>query len=327
MRASIRWPSGLVQELHDLPLNHRIWIEEGSQPSRVESFNLRTAEQRKITARGTQREFDAADAHTPTERAKPDAAIETWLLAPIAAPEFSQPDLAGQTRSLSAFRGMPVLLTFWNAESACCRDVIPILADLHARRTVIAGLHILAVNVVGSFEGESLRNYVQAKSPFPVLTGSDDLVSVYNIVYRYLFDRHRDLPLPASFLIDASGNIVKVYQGPIDPGHIEHDFLHIPRTLAERLAKALPFPGITEAADFSRNYLSYGSVFFQRGYFDQAATSFQRALEDDPESAEAYYGMGSVYLNQQKTAGSARQFRAGSQVARQLSRHAGQRLE
>ena len=30
VRASIRWPSGLVQELRDLPLNHRVWVEEGS---------------------------------------------------------------------------------------------------------------------------------------------------------------------------------------------------------------------------------------------------------------------------------------------------------
>ena len=38
VRASIRWPSGLVQEIRDLPLNHRIWVEEGSQPSRLEAF-------------------------------------------------------------------------------------------------------------------------------------------------------------------------------------------------------------------------------------------------------------------------------------------------
>ena len=38
VRASIRWPSGLVQELHDLPINHRIWVEEGSESTRVEPF-------------------------------------------------------------------------------------------------------------------------------------------------------------------------------------------------------------------------------------------------------------------------------------------------
>ena len=38
VRASIRWPSGLVQKLRDLPLNHRVWVEEGAEPSRIEAF-------------------------------------------------------------------------------------------------------------------------------------------------------------------------------------------------------------------------------------------------------------------------------------------------
>ena len=114
--------------------------------------------------------------------------------------------------------------------------------------------------------------------------------------------------LPTSFLINAKGEIVKVYQGPVNPEHVEHDFRHIPQTSAERLARALPFPGVTDTIEFGRNYLSYGSVFFQRGYMDQAEASFQIALRDDPPSAEALYGIGSVYLDQQKTPKPARCF-------------------
>jgi len=69
-----------------------------------------------------------------------------------------------------------------------------------------------------------------------------------------------------------------------------------------RLTLALPFPGTAETFTFGRNYLSYGSIYFQRGYFEQAATAFQSALRDDPLSAEACYGVGSAYLSQQKTA-------------------------
>jgi tetratricopeptide (TPR) repeat protein len=130
----------------------------------------------------------------------------------------------------------------------------------------------------------------------------EDVAAIYNILYRYLFDRHRDLALPTSFLISAKGEIVKVYQGPVDPGHVEQDFRQIPQTSAERLARALPFPGVTDTIEFGRNYLSYGSVFFQRGYLDQAKASFLIALRDDPSSAEALYGIGSVYLDQQKAA-------------------------
>ena len=63
-----------------------------------------------------------------------------------------------------------------------------------------------------------------------------------------------------------------------------------------------PFPSPTYTLDFGRNYLSYGALFFQRGYLDQAEASFQQALRDDPSSAEALYGIGSVYMNQNKNA-------------------------
>jgi tetratricopeptide (TPR) repeat protein len=132
------------------------------------------------------------------------------------------------------------------------------------------------------------------------LRGNDDIAAIYNIVYRQLFDRHRDLSLPISFLLDGNGSIVKVYQGPIVPDHVVADFQNIPQTDSQRLARALPFPSATYGLEFGRNYLSYGALFFQRGYLDQAEASFRQALRDDPSSAEAAYGIGSVYLNQTK---------------------------
>jgi len=92
-----------------------------------------------------------------------------------------------------------------------------------------------------------------------------------------------------------------VYQGPVDPERIAADYRHIPQTNAERLAKALPFPGEIDSLEFRRNYLNYGSVYFQRGYYDQAEASFRLALRDDPSSAEALYGLGSVYLKQERS--------------------------
>ena len=128
------------------------------------------------------------------------------------------------------------------------------------------------------------------------LDEASDAAAVYNILYRFLFDRHRDLPLPAAFLIDANGEIVKVYQGRIDSQHIAADARRIPRSAAERLAAALPFPSVSATYEFERNYLSYGAAYFQRGYFPEAGTFFRLALRNDPASAEALYGVGSVAL-------------------------------
>ena len=158
-------------------------------------------------------------------------------------------------------------------------------------------------------ENESLASFLQQRSfSVPILRGSDEVAAVYNILYRQLFDRHRDLTLPTSFLINGDGSIVKVYQGIIDPEHVNQDSRQIPQTDAERLARALPFPSTKYSLEFGRNHLSTGALFFQRGYLDQAAVAFQQALGDDPTSAEAVYGIGSVYLNQNKNAAAREMF-------------------
>ena len=103
VQASIRWPSGLVQSLRNLPINHRIWVEEGAEPLRMEAFKPRA----KIAVPPP---VEAEIETLPTK-------VESWLLAPVAAPDFSLPDLSGQVRKLSAMRGQAVLLNFWSMKS------------------------------------------------------------------------------------------------------------------------------------------------------------------------------------------------------------------
>ncbi len=294
IRASIQWPSGLVQELRDLPFNHRIWIEEGMQPSHIEPFNTGVRGLNKTAEKMT-----AGNATAPSSDPLPET-IETWLLAPVAAPEFSLPDLDGRPHTLNAYRGKPLLLNLWVTGSADCATDLTLFNQRHALWSE-QGLNVVTVNVDSAGGEKPAKLTHTGNFSFPILMASDDLAGIYNILYRYLFDRHRDLSLPTSFLIDGEGNIVKVYQGPINSQHLEWDFRHLPRTGAERVAAALPFQGVSNTVEFQRNYLNYGSVYFQRGYLDQAEASFRLAFRDDPSSAEALYGLGSVYLKQEKT--------------------------
>jgi tetratricopeptide (TPR) repeat protein len=291
VKASIRWPSGLLQELHNLPVNHRIWITEGAEQSKVESFLAG----HKL---GPAPSWGASG----TTRVELPSTIETWLLAPVSAPDFSLPDRDGKIHTLSSFRGKSALLNFWTTQSADWKEAIAVFDAVNAKWES-QGLRLLAVNVDEADEASQPRiPFPTPQLGFPILRGSSDVAAIYNIVYRYVFDRHRDLNLPTSFLINEAGDIVKIYQGVLNTKHVEEDFHNVPQSTADRLAKALPFRGVTDAADFGRNYLSFGSVFFQRGYYDEAGAAFERALRDDPESAEALYGIGSVQLNQQKTA-------------------------
>jgi tetratricopeptide (TPR) repeat protein len=293
VRASIRWPSGAVQELRDLPVNHRIWVEEGTAPSRMEPFMKESAK------------HDSPLAPSAQDVDPLPVKVETWLLAPVAAPDFSLSDLSRQVQTLSAARGKPALLHFWTTKSQDSRQDLEVFQKFHPG-WALKGLQLIAVNLDDP-EDASVQAFARHFT-FQILRGSEDVAAIYNILYRQLFDRHRDLSLPTSFLLDRAGDIVKVYQGRIVPEHVAEDCEHIPRTDAERSERALPFPSASSTLDFGRNYLSYGALFFQRGYLDQAEVAFQRALRDDPSSAEALYGIGSVYLNQNKNAAARQAF-------------------
>ena len=289
VRATVLWPSGLTQDLGDLPPNHRVWVEEGQPPSRLEPF----------------KPFSSPPPATPTEvSSSPEILprqVEAWLLVPIPAPAFSLSDLTGRTTTLSSYRGKPLLLYFWSASTADTEKDVKELEGLHTGAT---GQHpqVLAINV-DYLESEQASHLPPsyASYDFPILRGSPDVIAIYNLLFRRVFDRHRDMSVPISFLLDSAGSIVKIYQGPVSTENVNTDMQSIPRNDAERLSKALPFPGLTGAYEYGRNQFSLGFEFYDRGYFEEAAAFFQQALKDDPQSAEAFYGLGSAYLQSQKS--------------------------
>ena len=287
LQATIRWPSGLVQRLRNLPSNHRVWVEEGREALRIEPFSSSAAPLPNTSI-------------APAPELLPST-IESWLLVPVPAPEFSLPDQGGRVWTLAGLRGKSVLLHFWSTQSASCSAELEDFERAYAG-SLAQGLQLLPLNV------DSEPTTAQKRFSFPVLRSSEDVTGVYSVLYRYLFDRHRDLTLPTSFLIDPGGQIVKLYQGALDICRVQQDVRHIPANPAERSAKALPFPGVASNWDFQRNYLSFGSVYFQRGYYDQAQVFFELALRDNPSSAEALYGLGSVFLQQNKRAEARRSF-------------------
>ena len=313
VRASIIWPSGRVQELENLPVNHRVWVEEGSAQLRLEPF--KPGPKSRTSSAGSS--IPRAGRSHGTASEQPEflpVTVETWLLAPLSAPDFSLPDLAGQIETLAKYRGKALVLNFWAIESADCQEMMKAFRRFYPGWRS-RGLALLTINVDDSTQTDRVREFRREYGlPFPILRGSDDVLAIYNIVYRYAFDRHRDLSLPTSLLIDADGNIAKFYQGTFHADRVLEDFETIPHGPRERVARAVPFSGVTDTSEFPRNYLSYGSVFFARGYYDQAGSAFEHALADDPSSAEALYGLGSVYLEQGKTAKARESFEGATKL-------------
>ncbi len=282
IKATIRWPSGLEQTFVNLPANHRIEIHEGAADFAARPF-LTVPKQ-------------WAQAGSSVTGEKLPTTIATWLVDPVTAPDFSLPDLDGNLRDLRSFQGKFLLLSFWQlASSESCNQLRSL--DKSLSTLVAKGVQVVALNLDEASELRGVHAFAKKEGiRFPVLLASAEMAGIYNIVYRYLFDRHRDLPLPTTFLVDDLGNIVRVYQGSCTSEDVIRDLGEVPHTPAERLHRALPFPGTLHQDAFQRNAFTYGVAFFQRGFLEQAARSFQQVVAADPENADAYYNLGTLYL-------------------------------
>jgi Tfp pilus assembly protein PilF len=197
-----------------------------------------------------------------------------WLYQPFPAPAFTLRDAAGQERSLAAAAGHPALIYFSSPAVGSARTSLDALSKTGATVYAVAVPSDTAPEVVGT----------------------------YNVVHRYLFDRRENMPLPTAFLINAAGEIVKVYHGgdAIAPATlaaaIATDIASIePKDAAARLSRALPFPGVFATPPADRSYFQYGLELSEQGYDAPALAAFERVVKSDP-SAIAFYNLGTLDL-------------------------------
>jgi tetratricopeptide (TPR) repeat protein/peroxiredoxin len=284
IRATIRWPSGLAQHVDDLGANHRIQIEEGSSNFTAVPFASSPA--------------GYAQAGPPPAPELLPQAVNTWLIERLKAPEFTLPDAKQSPHALVSYKGRFVLLNFWSAAGAECLAQLRLI-EQGISALAAASLVPIAVHADSANDSSAARSLAEKERfSFPVLFASDDVAGIYNIIYRHLFDRRRDLPMPMCFLLDQEGMIVKAYQGTVSVDQVLTDLPSIPTTAAERMRKALPFEGHLEQDAFQRNDFTYGVAMFQHGYLDQAASSFQQVIATKADNADAYYNLGTLRLRQ-----------------------------
>ncbi len=119
------------------------------------------------------------------------------------APDFSLTTLDGETVSLAALRGKPVVLNFWATWCGPCQREMPVLQSAAQR---FAG----EVVILGVDEGE-MPNVVQ------------DFVSVYRVNFpvpldidQTVGDQYGVQGLPTTFFIDADGIIRHRWMGEMN---------------------------------------------------------------------------------------------------------------
>jgi len=281
VKVTVEWPSGLVQNVAGLSLNHRAWIEEGRDVVRSEAF--RTASLPTPAGRTNS---------LPNETVSPvDKGI--WLYQPFPAPDFKLRDLDGQEHSLTALAGRPAVLCFWATWAPPSRATIGELSRQRAALTA-AGASILTLAVDPPEDTAKVKAATQGLD-LPVMVAGAEVAGTYNVLHRYLFDRREDLTLPTVFLVSGKGEIVRIYRSLAAVAQIAQDVGKIEVPTAERLVRAVPFPGTFYSSLGDRSYFQYGLELSEQGFDTAALSTFEYVSKVDP-TAITFYNLGTLYI-------------------------------
>ena len=281
VKVTIVWPSGLVQDVSSLPVNHRAWIEEGRDDVRTEPF--RTASVPTTAARTTAALND------------PVSPVDTgiWLYKPFPAPDFRLRGLDGQEYSLSALAGRPVVVCFWATWAPPSLVAIRELSRQRAALTA-AGASILTLTVDAPEDIAKVKTATESLG-LPVIVADATVAGTYNVLHRYLFDRREDLNLPTALLVSTQGEIVKVYTSPTAVAQAAQDVAKIEVPPAERLVRAVPFAGTFYSSLGDRSYFQYGLELSEQGFDTAALAAFEYVAKVDP-SAITFFNLGTLYM-------------------------------
>jgi cytochrome c biogenesis protein CcmG/thiol:disulfide interchange protein DsbE len=125
------------------------------------------------------------------------------------APAVALPDLAGREVTLAALRGRAVALNFWATWCQPCKEELPALAEAwrEARGSCV---EFVGVTEESSRE-DAVAEVARHELPYSVVLDADGAVArAYGVT-----------GLPRTYLIDAEGNLRKVFSGRISRAQLE----------------------------------------------------------------------------------------------------------
>ena len=186
-------------------------VKEGkSEPEAVKTLRTYRGREYALCSAACTRAFDA----------DPEAFIEPVLPRP--APEFSVRDLDGGVIGLATLRGKTTLLDFWATWCLPCVRNAPELDRLH-RGWGARGFQVLGVSI-DEGGAKKVRSFA-SRHPvsYPLAVDSEKPSA---------WQSFRVKAVPAAFLLDAQGRIVRQWLGSVDPKEVE-------QALASLLADSL----------------------------------------------------------------------------------------
>jgi len=131
------------------------------------------------------------------------------------APDFTLQTVDGQTISLAALRGRPVIVNFWASWCIPCQQEFPLLAAAYAKYAP-QGLQI--VGIIYNDGPQTATNFAkQYNATWPLVVDPSDAV----------YKAYDGVGVPISYYIDRDGIIRTVSYGPPPSGFLDQQIQQI----------------------------------------------------------------------------------------------------
>ena len=273
-----------TQTFSDVPIDHRVWIEEGE----------RGGADRALRHREPPAPAGGAAARPPSDRA---SAGEALALPARSRPRTSRCGTStGQDHSLAALARPAGGDAVLGDLGAALRRGAGRSWRASARRWPPPASPSSPWPSIRPATRPKVRAAAATGSACPVLVASEEVAGTYTILNRYLFDRREDLRLPTVFLADAHGRDREGLPRARSPRRGSwRTCRRSTVSPAERLARAVPFAGTFHSRPGERNYFQYGLELSEQGFDAPALAAFERAARLDP-SAITFYNLGTLYM-------------------------------
>jgi tetratricopeptide (TPR) repeat protein/peroxiredoxin len=229
----------------------------------------------------------------PSPSPSPPAAdrARTWIVGRVPLPAAHYRGMDGRLVDIDTHRGRPLLVNLW---SQSCRPCLEELAEWSQASPPLAdsGLKIVAINVDGlddrasaetaSSLAASAAEIATSSAASPVTRGwaTRELVETFEIVHRAAIDRQNTLPVPSSFLLDASGRVAAIYKGRVSTERLRSDVRLLAAPASEQRAAAVPFAGRWAGPPFMPNPRPVLARFVKARLTKQAQDYCRRLLAE-----------------------------------------------
>ncbi len=292
-KVTVRWPGGELEEYTDLKVNHRYEIHQDGKvvlvPPPVPTPPLPSS--------------------SPTIP-EPADQFRVPLVASVPMPNLPYRDASGLTKQLLDTKGDGMLLiNCWSTTCMPCLKELKEFTD-HAQQLRDANINVLALCLDAETGETDLDNRpieILNNMGFPFSYGEakNNLGGVFSTIHNVMTATGGLLPVPTSFLVDASGRLVAIYKGPVTVETLIADKDHSLLPPWERFRRAANFPGTVVENKVLEKALKKGDHFArtrlanhleEQGWTHAASIQYEELAKILPDSEEKKTTLGNVYF-------------------------------